>query len=132
MLAMYCLISIYIIVISIICHFICKAFSAKQDSCVCTQWLQSCPTVCDSMNCGPQGSSVSGILYEECCSGLPCPPPGDLSDPGVKSKSPASPALQANSLLTCHARQLLPIKLFSLKSSILFFFIYKYFLLKYN
>ena len=24
--------------------------------------LQSCPTLCDSMNCGPPGSSVHGIL----------------------------------------------------------------------
>ena len=28
-------------------------------------------------------------------SGLPCPPPGDLPDPGIK---PGSPALQADSL----------------------------------
>ena len=27
---------------------------------------------------------------QECCSGLPCPPPGDLLDPGVE---PASPGL---------------------------------------
>ena len=30
-------------------------------------------------------------------SGLPCPPPGDLPDPGIK---PASPASQADSLTT--------------------------------
>ena len=30
--------------------------------------------------------------------GLPCPPPGDLPNPGLKSVSPASPALQADSL----------------------------------
>ena len=41
-----------------------------------------------------------GFSRQEYCSGLPCPPPGALSDPGVKSKFPASPALQANSLLT--------------------------------
>jgi len=29
---------------------------------------------------------------------LPCPPPGDLPDPGIKSESPESPALQADSL----------------------------------
>jgi len=32
-------------------------------------------------------------------SGLPCPPPGDLPDPGIKPASPAAPALQADSLL---------------------------------
>ena len=32
---------------------------------------------------------------QEYLSGLPCPPPGDLSNPGIK---PGSPALQADSL----------------------------------
>ena len=31
-------------------------------------------------------------------SGLPCPPPGDISDPGIEPSSPVSPALQADSL----------------------------------
>ena len=30
---------------------------------------------------------------QEYWSGLPCPPPGDLPDPGIKPKSLASPAL---------------------------------------
>ena len=30
--------------------------------CVCLQLLQSCPTLCDPMNCSPPGSSVHGIL----------------------------------------------------------------------
>ena len=30
--------------------------------------------------------------------GLPLPSPGDLPDPGIKSMSPVSPALQADSL----------------------------------
>ena len=30
--------------------------------CVCVLVAQSCLTVCDPMNCGPQGSSVHGIL----------------------------------------------------------------------
>ena len=34
---------------------------------------------------------------QEYWSGLPCPPPGDLSDPGIKA---GSPALQADSLLS--------------------------------
>ena len=29
----------------------------------------------------------------------PCPPPGDLRDPGIKTMSPFSPALQVDSLL---------------------------------
>ena len=29
---------------------------------VLAESLQSCPTLCDSVNCGPPGSSVHGIL----------------------------------------------------------------------
>ena len=37
-----------------------------------------------------------GFPRQEYWNGLPCPPPGDLPDPGIK---PSSPALQADSLL---------------------------------
>ena len=30
---------------------------------------------------------------QECWSGLPCPPPGDLPDPGIKPASLVTPAL---------------------------------------
>jgi len=36
-----------------------------------------------------------GFSRQECWSGLPFLPPGDLPDPGIE---PVSPALQANSL----------------------------------
>ena len=36
-----------------------------------------------------------GILQARIRSGLPCPPPGDLPNPGIK---PRSPSLQADSL----------------------------------
>ena len=39
-----------------------------------------------------------GFSRQENWSGLPCPPPGDFSDPGVEPKSPVSPALQVDSL----------------------------------
>ena len=35
---------------------------------------------------------------QECYRRLPCPPPGDLPDPGVEPVTPMSPALQADSL----------------------------------
>ena len=41
-----------------------------------------------------------GFSRQEYWSGLPCPPPGDLLDPRIKPVSPASPALQADSLPT--------------------------------
>ena len=40
-----------------------------------------------------------GFSRQENWSGLPCSPPGDLPDPGIKHGSPISPALQADSLL---------------------------------
>ena len=48
------------------------------------------------MDGSPPVSSVLGNLSrQEDWSELPCPPPGDVSDPGIKS---GSPALQADSL----------------------------------
>ena len=40
-----------------------------------------------------------GFFRQEYWSGLPCPPPGDLPNPGTEPTSPVSPALQADSLL---------------------------------
>ena len=34
-----------------------------------------------------------GFSRQECWSGLPCPPPGDLPNPGIKPVSLSSPAL---------------------------------------
>ena len=34
-----------------------------------------------------------GFSEQECWSGLPCPPPGDLLDPGIQFESLMSPAL---------------------------------------
>ena len=55
--------------------------------------LQSCPTLCDPMDCSQRGSSVHRMRRQECWSGLPCPPPGDLSDTGIKPASLMSAAL---------------------------------------
>ena len=56
---------------------------------------QLCPTLCDPTGCSLPDYSVHGIFRQECWSGLPCPPLGDLSDPGIE---PRSPALQADAL----------------------------------
>ena len=60
---------------------------------------ESCLTLCESLDSSPPGSSVHGILQAEYWSGLPCPPPGDLPDPGIELTSPVSTALRADSLL---------------------------------
>ena len=38
-----------------------------------------------------------GFSKQDYWSGIPCPPPGDLFDTGIKPTSPAAPALQADS-----------------------------------
>ena len=37
-----------------------------------------------------------GFSRQEYWTGLPCPPPGDLPDPGTEPASPATPELQAD------------------------------------
>ena len=59
------------------------------------QVTQLCLTLCDPMDCNPSGSSVHGESPQEHWSGLPCPPPGDLPNPGIE---PRSPTLQVDSL----------------------------------
>ena len=65
------------------------------NTCVCSV-AQSCLAVWDSMDCSPPGFSVHGFLRQEYWRGLPFPSPGDLPDPGIKPRSPVSPALQAS------------------------------------
>ena len=43
-----------------------------------------------------------GLSRQEYWSGLPCLPPEDLPDPGIKPTSPKSPALQVDSLPLSH------------------------------
>ena len=49
-----------------------------------------------------QASLSMGFSRQEYLSGLPCPPPGDLPDPGIEPASLVSPALQADSLPLSH------------------------------
>ena len=46
--------------------------------------LQSCPTLCDPMDCRPPGSSLHAILQARVQDGLPCAPLGDLPNPGIE------------------------------------------------
>ena len=43
-----------------------------------------------------------GISRQEYWSRLPCSPPGNLPNPGIKPVSPAAPALQKDSLWLSH------------------------------
>ena len=71
-------------------RFICACVHAKS--------LQSCPALCDPMDNACQAPLSIGFSKQEYWSGLPCPLPGDLPDPGIKPTSPPAPALQADSL----------------------------------
>ena len=55
---------------------------------------QLCPTLCHPMVCNHQAALSMGFSRQEHWTGLPCPPPEDLLDPGIK---PGSPTLQADS-----------------------------------
>ena len=62
-----------------------------------------CSVVSDSVTprtAAHHASLSMGFSRQEYWSGLPRPPPGDLPDPGIKPMSPASPALQGDSLPT--------------------------------
>ena len=76
--------------------------------CVCAKSLQSCLTLCDPMDCSPPGSSVHGIFQQEYWGGLPCPPPGDLPDPGIEPTSLTSSALAGRFFTTSASWEALP------------------------
>ena len=76
----------------------------KQLKCALTrEWIKklvcTCLVVSDSFATpwivAPQAPLSMEFSRQEYWSGLPCPPPGDLPDPG---NEPGSPALQADSL----------------------------------
>ena len=60
--------------------------------------IQSCPILCHPMDCdcvARQAPLFMEFSGQEYWNGLPFPPPGDLSDPGIE---PGSPAMQIDSL----------------------------------
>ena len=81
---------------------------ANNPICMCTKVLQSCPTFCNPMDYSPQAPLSMGLSKQEYWSGLPCPPPGDIPDPGIEPLSQASPALAGRfftTSTTCEAQQ---------------------------
>ena len=55
--------------------------------------VQSCLTLCDSVDCSLPGPAVLEISQQEYWSGLLLPPPGDLPDPEIGPQSSTAPAL---------------------------------------
>ena len=72
-------------------HVQCRALS-----------LRSCATLETPWSVARLAPASMGFPRQEHWSGLPCPPPGDLLDPGIEPTSPETPALQADSS-TCWA-----------------------------
>ena len=69
------------------CHF-------PLSLCMHVLGIQSCPTLCNLMNCNtPSFTVFSKQAYQ---SALPFPSPGDLPNPGIE---PGSPTLQLDSVL---------------------------------
>ena len=62
-------------------------------ACVCAELLQLCLTLCNPMDRFRQAPLSVGFSRQTYWSGLPCPPPGDLPDPGTEPASLKSPAL---------------------------------------
>ena len=70
--------------------------------CVCTQLL-SHVWLFETLWSVTHPTPLSmGFSRQEYWTGLPCPPPGDLPDPGIEPASPESPALQADSSPLSH------------------------------
>ena len=75
-------------------------FFLKKVCMLCAKTLQSCLILCDPMDCSPPGFSVHEILQARL---LPCPPPGDLPDPGINLHL-LSPALAGRFFTTSATR----------------------------
>ena len=65
--------------------------------------LYACMLICFShvRLCDPVTVAIQGALFmrfsrQEYWNGLPCPPPGDLLNPGIKPEYPAATALQVS------------------------------------
>ena len=58
---------------------------------------QSCPTLCDPMDCSPSHCSVYRVSLARCWSELPFPPPGESSWPGDGGSNPCLLNWQADS-----------------------------------
>ena len=86
---------------------------------MCAKSFQLCLTLYNPIYCSIvcQAPLSMGFSRQEYWSGLPCPPAGDLPDPGTESVSPEAPALQKDSLPLSHWGSL-DFLTFSPKSSI--------------
>ena len=69
---------------------------------MCIRSVASVMSNCDLWAVAHQAPLCMGFSRQEYCSGLPCPPAGDLPRPGIELEPPGAPALQAGSLPPSH------------------------------
>ena len=78
---------------SLCAHLVCRSpDKATHRVCACVV----APVMPDSVTprtAARQAPLSTGFSRQEDCSGMPCPPPGDLLDPGIRPASLMSPAL---------------------------------------
>ena len=70
-----------------------QEFWIKITHCMCAKSLQSCLTLCDTMNHSPPGSSVHGILQERILEWVAVPSSRDIPNSGIEPASLICPAL---------------------------------------
>ena len=107
-----------------------RLFSSFLHMCACSVMLSSFSHVWLSMTpwtVAHQALLFMGFSRQEYCSELPCTAPGDLPDPGIELKSPASPALQADSLPMTHQVSPVPLHFLPLEQYHLHIWDYWYF-----
>ena len=76
------------------CVYVCVCVCMRVHTRIYTKSLQLCPTFCDPIYYGAVRSPLPmGFSRQEYWSGLPCPPPMYLPDPGIEPTSIRSPAL---------------------------------------
>ena len=68
--------------------------------CVCAKSLSHVRLFTTPWTVAHKALLFMGFSRQEYWSGLPCPTPGDLPNPGIESASPVVPALQKDSLPT--------------------------------
>ena len=96
---LYCCIQLANVLLKIFLHQIHQRWMA----CVCVLSPFSCVWLCVTLwTVAHQAPWFMGFSRQESWCGLPCPPPGDLPDPGIEPASPTAPALQADSLPLSH------------------------------
>ena len=73
-----------------------------QSLCLFAKSVQACPTLCDPRDwtVARQAPLFMGFSRQEFWSWLPCPPPGDLPNPGIEPESLLSPALAGGFCIT--------------------------------